>query len=215
MELLRIDLSRVIWLFSIYDFNPTGKSLYPAIPLLVKKYNFKKYPSISEVLNYNDGLKFEDGEYKNSDGALILVTFTVHTDGIVVDTKATTNDSDAFLDEALTYLSESFELPYYSKILREKGYLSQLLVTSNISLDLINPKLKKLTNYLSDNSTSQFEMGGIHIWPDQTPNITFPKFIFERVVGVPFKEKKYFSSAGLQTEEHLNLLNELELLLSN
>lgn len=213
MKLLSVGLARSIWLCPIFELNPRGKSLYPVIPLLVDSYKFKKFPSQTDIPDYTKGIKFEDGEFRNDQGNIILLTFTVHNDGFVVDTRSSTKDSDAFLVEILTRFSKDFDLPNYEQIIRKKVYLSNLYISTDKSLEILNPRLKEISKYLSDNFSSHpFEAGGISFWPDQPTNLA--KFIFERVVNDPFAGKKYYSSAGLQTEKHLELLDKLENILS-
>ena len=48
---------------------------------------------------------------------------------------------------------------------------------------------------------------------DPTAPNRLTNFVFERNALVPFSEQRYFSRAPLQTEEHLQLLNEFEELL--
>jgi len=210
MKLLSINLARSIWLGNLLDFNPKGKSLYPVIPALINLYKFKKFPSQTDIPDPNEGIKFEEGEFKNSEGNVIGINFNIYTDGLVVDTRSSTQDSDTFLSEVLMRLSEDFNLPGNENIIKRKIYLSQLNITTDNSLDLINPRLKELSKYLSDNLSYHFETGGIHIWPDQTTTSKPAPFTFERVLNIPFAEKRYFSSAPLPTDKHLELLNKLE-----
>lgn len=214
MRLLSIHLARSVWLCHIFEFNPKGKSLYSAIPLLIDSYKFKKFPSQTDMPDSAKGIKFEDGEFKNSEGDVVSLDFTIYNDGLVADTRSSTKDTDAVLVEILTKMSENFDLPNYEQIIRKKTYLSQLYITTDKSLELINPKLKEISRYLSDSLSHPFEAGGISFWPDQTMRINPASFTFERMLNVPFAEKKYYSSAGLQTEKHLELLDKLEKILS-
>ena len=214
MRLLSVHLARSIWLCHIFEFNPKGKSLYSAAALLVNLYKFKRFPSQTDIQDFEKGIKFEDGEFRNSEGDVISLRLTLYTDGLVVDTSSSTKDSDAFLTEMLTRISKDFDLPSYEQIIRKKTYLSQLYITTDKSLELINPKLKEISKYLSDNLSHPFEAGGISFWPDQTMRINLPAFTFERVLNLPFAEKRYYSSAPLETEKHLELLEKLENILS-
>jgi hypothetical protein len=216
MRLLSVTLARSIWICSFNELNPKGKNLYLAVPLLMKLYKFKKFPSQVELLDVSKGIKFEDGEFKNSEGEAILVSLTVYGDGLVVDTRSSTQDSDNFLIEMSTQLSEHFNLPRIKELIRRKDYLSQLVVTTDILLDLINPKLKEISEYLSNNLSGLFETGGFSFYSDPATKQNPTQFTFERVLNVPFVEKKYYSSANLQTEKHLALLEKFEnILLGN
>jgi hypothetical protein len=219
MKLLSVNLARSLWFFSLLEINPKGLNLYPIIiPLLVDSYKFKIHPSVNDVLDESKGVKFEHGEFITKDGNAIMINMTVFPDGIMADTRSSTNDSDAFLTEILTRLSEDFNLPHYKQIVKRINYISQLHVSTNKPLETINPKLNEISKYLADNVLGFreviFEVGGISFWPDQA-NANKPiNFNFERVLNVPFSENKYFSAAPLQTDKHLELLDKLEKILS-
>jgi hypothetical protein len=213
MRLLSVNLARSIWLGSILEFNPRGKNLYAAIPLLVASYKFKTFPSQAEIPDYSKGVKFEEGEFKNSEGDLIAINLTIFTDGIVADTRSSTQDSDAFLLQVLTQLSEQFNLPHFEQIIRKKNYVSQLYVTTRMSLNLINPGFKEAVKYLSENLSVPFEIGGLSFWVDPSSTLQPFQFSFERALNVPFAEKKYYTVAPLQTEKHIELLEKFETIL--
>jgi hypothetical protein len=213
MKLLSVNLARSIWSCNVFEFNPKGKSLYPVAPSLVGLYKFKSFPPPAQIPEFAKGIKFQDGEFKNSEGEVINVTLTVHNNGLVVDTRSSTKDSDAFLTEMLNRLSKEFGLLNHEQIISRKMYLSNLYVTIDKSLELINPRLKEISKYLSDTFSYPFEAATLHFWPEQFANQ--PRFVFERQANVPFAENKYYSSAPLQTDQHLELLNKFEDILSS
>jgi len=210
MKLLSVNLARAIWICSFFEFNPRGKNLFPAILLLVDLYKFKSFPTPKETLDLSKGIKFDDGEFKNSDGDVVNISFVAYSDGLVVDTRSSTKDSEAFLIEALVRLNEEFNLPRYEQIIRRRTYVSQLYVTTDQSLELLNPRLREISKYLSDDLSHAFEVGGIQFWSDQKEKNAPPSFTIEGVLNVPFSEKRYFSSAPLQTDKHLELLDKFE-----
>lgn len=219
MRLLSIFLARSIWFCPLFDLNPKGKNLSPIIPLLIDRYKFKRVPSLTEIPDFSKGVKFEEGEFKSSEGNEIALNFTVYNDGLVVDTRSSTKDSDAFLVELLTRLSKDFDFPHYEPIIRNRNYLSQIYISIDKSLELINPKLREVSKYLTDNLSPGFEIGSIiflldpaMIIPATLPNST--PFTIERAINIPFAENRYYSSSGLQTEKHLELLQKVEDILS-
>lgn len=219
MKLRSVNLARSLWFCHIREFNPKGLNLYPIIiPLLVKSYGFKKFPSEINDLDETKGILFEGGEFLNSEGDPIIINLAIYTDGLVADTLSSTKDSDAFLEEILTRLHEEFDLPHYEKIIGRNAYISQLFVSTEKSLELINPKLKEIASYLSNYTTGfkapHYEIAGIHIWPDQTEILKPVSFVFERMLNIPFSEKKYYSVAPLATDKHLKLLEMIEDILS-
>jgi len=219
MKLLTVHLARAIWLANINDFNPRGRKLDLIIlPFILETYKFKKYPSSQDLIDLTKGISLEGGEFKNNDDEPIAIKLNVFSFGIVAETGSSTSDSDAFLETLLTQLHENFNLPHYDKIIRGKNYLSQLYIGSDKSLGLINPKLKKISEYLSKNITGwkvDYQMGGISFWadPGMATQVQPPQFILERQAQMPFSENRYFSSAPLQTDKHLELLNKIETIL--
>ena len=147
MRLLSVKLARSIWLLHLIDLNPRGKNLVSSIiPGLVEKYKFQMFPTKVEDLDQNKGVKFSTGTFKDIG---ITVNFTVYDDGIVCDTRSSTNDSDAFLEEFLNWLNQEFDMMPYSDILRTKLYLSELWIHTDKRLNALNPKLEKFAKHLS------------------------------------------------------------------
>jgi hypothetical protein len=219
MKLLSIFMARSIWLANSSDFNPKGRKLTPIlIPFVVDLYKFKKYPSTQDILDETKGIIFQAGEFKNKEGDLIGVNLTLFNFGIVAETQSSTSDSDFFLHTLLTQLHENFNLSHYENIIRARHYLSQVYVSTDKFLGLINPKLKEISQYLSENIAGYgevaYKLGGMSFWADQIHAVQPPPFSIERQAGTPFSEKRYFSSSGLQTEKHLELLDRLEAILS-
>jgi len=217
MKLLSINLARSIWLAPILDFNPKGIRLDRILfPFLIDTYKFRQYPSLKEIEDLSKGIVFSDGEFAINSDHLIVVNLTIYNDGMVVDTRSSTEHSEAFLNDAFSQFSEISKVPPYQSIIRERLYVSEVYVSSDKSLELINPKLKQISKYLSQNveKDKTFQVGGISFWPDQTSKTNPRPFLFERVLNTPFSENRYFSAAALPTEKHLELLDKLERILS-
>jgi hypothetical protein len=218
MKLLSVNLARALWFCPVQELNPRGKSLYQIIPYLIDKYKFKVFPSDKEVHDENKGIKFENGEFLTSANELININLTIFADGLMADSRYSTDESDAFLTDMLINLSKDYSFPHHESIIRRIGYVSQLYVITDKSLESINPRLKKISEYLSDNvkgfGENIFELGGLYFWPDQT-KINKPfNFTFERVLNVPFSENRYYTGAPLQTDKHLELIDTIENILS-
>ena len=218
MNLLSVNLARSIWLGPMLDLNPRGASLsHILFQFLVDTYKFKKYPSPTEIVDLSNGVKFQDGDFNIGNDFPILVNLSLHNDGVIADTHSSTNHSDAFLEEIYTRFCELFKMPNYQSVLRKKLHLSQVFVSTNKSLEIINPKLKQVSQYLA-NTVGQgdriFQLGGISFWPDQQDKFNPAPFTFERTINVPFSENRYYSAAPLQTDQHLELLDKLETILA-
>lgn len=219
MKLLSVAHARSSWIGQTRYLNPHGKYLYPALlPFLLELYNFKKFPQTNDNLDESKGLIFENGEFENEKGELINIKLIIYDYGIVAESGASTQENDAFLKAVISKTQDLFKLPNHEDILKTKRYLSQLYISTDISLDIINPKLKEISNFLSKNVEGygdvDYQLGGLAFWPDQTKPINPLAFSIERVINEPFSENSYLSTSQLQTDEHIELLEKLEKILS-
>jgi hypothetical protein len=57
-------------------------------------------------------------------------------------------------------------------------------------------------------------MAAIELWPDQAQALKPANFSFQRKIGEPSSSDRYWSQAAVPTDRHLELLEELEAILS-
>jgi hypothetical protein len=219
MKLLSVIIAKSLWLFPVFDLNPKGQSLFPVMDWLIKTYKFQIFPPANDPFDLAKGIKFENGIFQNKEGNQIILSLTVYNDGLVADTRSSTQDSDAFLEEMLTTISEPFKLQSFESVTRRNTYLSQLFISTDKSLEKINPKLNELARFLSDNvegyKNLSYEFASLSFGTENAGTISPHPFIFERAVNTPFSENRYYSSASLATNKHLELLEKLENILVN
>ncbi len=223
MKLLSVKQARSIWLINLVDLNPRGLNLLAFLPPLVSRYNFQIYPTKPEEMFGEDikEVKFKGGSFQKDPQHNIAVDLTIFNDGFVVDTRSSTKDSDAFLNDFLTWIPTEFDLVPYQEIIKSKIYVNEVWVQTDKSLNSLNPKLvsfaKRITSLIEGHSHHPiaYETSGIMFWTD--PGVINPPnpFRFERIIERPFAENRYYSAAPLQTEVHLALLEELESILSS
>ena len=211
MNLLTVSAARSIWLFQIFDWNPRGRSLNPVYFSLIEKYSFQKYPKLHEI-DWQKGIKFEDGVFVNRAGEQLAVSLTVYNDGLVADTRSSTTDSDYFLEQTLGFLTSEFNFPDYQTVLRRKTHASELVIRLERPMDSLNPKLRAFADRLSTLTSSDNAPFRIGINLSSDPGIvgTSLSFRLEPALGFPFSENRYYSLAPLPTDVHLNLLQEFE-----
>ncbi len=218
MKLLSVNLARTILLGPMSDLNPRGASLDSILfPFLVNTYKFKKVPSLKEIPDLSKGIKFELGDFDIGADHPIAVNLTLYNDGVIADTGSSTNHTDAFLEDMYTKFSELFKMPPRESIIRRRAYLSQLFISTDKSLEMINPRLKLISKYLSESveeGNNVFQFGGISFWADQVNKVNPAPFTFERAINFPFPENRYYSAGPLSTDKHLELLDKLESILS-
>jgi hypothetical protein len=215
MKILRVEKARAIWLGQVDDINPRGRYIrQEAIAEMVARYKFSIFPDTKKPIGPSSGEVFQEGIFQKQNGDKIGVDLTIFGDGLVADTRASTEDSDSFLDDVSTWASKSLNLSDYREIVTKKNYLSVIYVETEQSLIALNPKLAKLLASISPQIGNLVEPIGIAIGVDEGLERKPIPFRFERAEGVSFSENRYYSSAPLQTQDHIELLEEFEKILS-
>ena len=222
MKLLSVKQARAIWLINLIDLNPRGRNILALVADIVNKYKFFKYPNPTkpEEFDLSTGIKFQSGTFMRETQPDIMVDLTVYNDGLLADTRSSTDDSDAFLHDLLTHLTDEFDFTPYHEIIRYQSYVSELFVQTTKHLNSLNSKLEKfaklLTSMIKGHSHHPiaFETVSITFWTDQTITLPPGPFRFERIIEIPFAENRYYSAAPLQTNAHLEILDEFENILS-
>ncbi len=215
MKVLSVEQARTLWLFPLKELNPTGKAVEKnLLGGIGHRYGFTVVPTPLDIVasrEKNDPLKYLHGGFTFGDKSLTVDLLLYH-DGIVVDTRSSTSDSDAFVDDLLTWAVNEFGLNQHQGIYKTKRYLSHLWVSFDRSLQLINPKLSGFAKSLNEvaDGNATFELASLGFWPNPQGPAQLANFTLERSAKDPFASNRYFSGAPLQTDDHLRLLNELE-----
>jgi hypothetical protein len=192
------------------ELNKGGVRLYPSVSnAIIERYDFDE---IKEgEYNPDRGLHLKNGVFHGTSNREILVHLQVYTDGVIAETISSTADSDLFIEDLLKWVSTEFGMNYHSKLVRQKLYYSELVVTAEVDLDRICEKLRVFAEHLS---TLPF-FGQPQ--KQATAAITFgcdgknqSSFSFERRAGVPFADNRYYTRAALPTSDHMALLEEFE-----
>ena len=211
MELLSVGTARFIaGGISTSELNPRGLLVYPAlIEGMKKKYGFVASPNIQDTLDESKGIVFQDGAWNN----IAIDKVTIFDDGIVVDTRSSTSDSEAIFEEALLWAAESFGLTYKPEMILHRRYVSELVVRTNVSLNSLNSRLAafgaKLSKSLSKFTTLtvEFELASLAFHYDgSAAKTSVAPFKLEKLDNSAYTENKYYALAPLPTEEHLKLL---------
>ncbi len=219
MKLQSVNTARSVWLFPTADLNPKGKSLVPILYHLTQRYKFTRYPAIGEQ-KADKEIKLENGQFTGTTGEAISVELTLFSDGVVADTRASTDDSDSFLHDVLTWLCNEHGFLDYGETKPKKIYVSELFVTCEQSLGYLTQALADFRGEVARHDFGYgrhpIEVTGMVFGPDpQNTTLRSFTFTFERVLNVPFAQNRYFSSSPFRTETHLDFLNKLEKFLSS
>ena len=219
MELLAVRTARFITAITTEELNPRGLVIYPSlIEGLIVKYDFDIYPDEDAELDETKGIVFESGNWNGKS----IDRITIFSDGIVIDMRSSTRDAEALFNEAMEWASNSVGITYSPNMVSRKVYVSELILRSEIGFNSLNPALEAFTKRLSDTITSyvgakpNYGLNTVAFNYDTSHlNTSIAPFRIERLERTSYSENKYYAVAPLQTEEHLELLEEFENILSN
>jgi hypothetical protein len=215
MELKTVQRARSIWLLDLQELNPRGKAVgIDLIEWLKDAYQFSKVPKDPNDLDDTKALFFGGGQFQVREEIFIDAELRIYNDGLVADTRESTESSDLLLSDVFESAAKEFSLAYKPEMVRKKMYLSELIVSTEKSLAVLNPKLNQFAEKLTEAIEDKLpvELAGVSFWSATSPNLLH--FRFERKWGADFPENRYYSRAPLPTAKHQELLNELEAILS-
>lgn len=214
MKVLAVVAARAIWLVAANRLNPRGRSLVPAIIGLAERYKFSKIPQANDLTVRPLDLKFENGIFECSDGEPVAVNLSIYEDGIIADTRASTDESDNFLADALTWASDEFGLPSHVDLGVERIYSSELMIDIDLTTKVFNKQFSTFTESLrrgiSNNPGTPMELVALSFGPDPAKTQRAAPFRVERLANTPFEKREYYSSAPVSTSEHIELLEAME-----
>jgi hypothetical protein len=214
MQLAAVIVARFVAFLETIDLNPRGRAYFPGIvPALTSRYGFAKFPQKLEDFDESKGITFEGGRYQD----VTIQRVQIFTNVMVVETASSTGDSEKILEDALVWGSETFGLLYRPGMIKRKAYVSQLTFYSDSVLSKLNPALLKVAQILNARVPQYF---GYELkYKPSAFAISYDsleirngaaQFSIEARAEVPYVENKYFSTAPLPTEEHIELLQTLE-----
>jgi hypothetical protein len=220
MKVLNPVAGRTTWLFEVADLNPKGKNIFPElVDWLKDNYHFSESPDPTSKPKPEDnqGIVFKNGEFQAREEVFVKVDLTLFSDGLVANSSSSTEDTEKFLQSVMAEVVADFSLTFDPSMIRRKLFLSELNVRLDYPLQNLNPKLAPLAKRITETTgyaASPFELGGLSFWTDSTFAVTkTPPFMIERKVNAPFSENRFYTKAPVQTQEHIDLLEELEGLL--
>ena len=215
MELSAILLARYIGFVETLDLDARGKVFFPELlEAIVTRFNFQKFPKEFDEIDPDKGVEFLGGKW----GGTTVEKLTIYRDGILVDTRASTDDSERVLEETLLWATSELGIVYRPGMIKRKAYVSELTFYSDVPLLAgLNPALTKLSHNvkksLSDlfGESVKYEPFNVSLNSEQVAILrAIPAFTIARRLETPFSENKYFSGAPLPTDRHLALLEQFE-----
>lgn len=215
MKLHQIVNSRVIR-FVDQDTTTDAKprSPVPIIKAMEDRYGFVQVPRTVQELNFNTGVTFLRGYFEDA----IIEQLQLYEVGMLCEAKTNSDVCDRFLTDFFTWAVKEFELPFKQKESGSHVYVSQLEVSADLDIGVALSKFSQVGETVARNLQSYgfnfkpFEVSGIKLHTDLVgvPGAIPSELTFERRAQQNYASSVYFSSAPLRTDDHLNVLNELE-----
>jgi hypothetical protein len=194
--------------------NPRGRNLVPIVVGLAERYKFSKLPQANSLLTQPLDLKFEGGAFVASDGIPVAVNVSILDDGLIAETRASTDESDKFLEDAVSWAAAEYGLPQYSELRIERLYVSELTVQLDMPANPFGQSFSsfagRLRRGVSNNPGIPMELTALHFAPDSSLTKRVASFRIERLANVPFDRSEYYCAAPVPTSEHIELLRDLE-----
>lgn len=129
-------------------------------------------------------------------------------------TESITEATDRFLHDVLSWFSASYGMPDYRELLRQKLYVSELVVQMKLPPTIFSEKFARFVKHLHGGLSNEpgvpMELSALHFGPDPAKSKKVAPFRLERAAGAPFERNEFYSGAPLPTQEHLELLSELD-----
>jgi hypothetical protein len=211
MEVVSILVARAIFMFELDSLNPVGRKT-PAEnhQLLQTRYGFVNYPKSAADVTADKGAEFFSGRM----GDIAIEKVTLFHNGIVVDTRSSTENSESVL---LDILDQAQQILASKVIVTRKQFVSQFSFKSAMRFDNLNPVLTKIAKVVSEELSRGLrqpcivEPSAVKVTTDLTQIRVSPAlFTIERREETPFFENTYFASAPLRTGLHMELVEEFE-----
>jgi hypothetical protein len=185
------------------------------IQTLKGKYGFLTAPKDADIGDASKGAEFTHGRVIREDQLVIIDKLTVFNDGVVAETKSSTDDADLFLEDLIEWAKTALPkaLPTGPRY-----YLSHLEIKMESPLEIYAPGFRpigeKLTEMLASYGikTPPYEVTNVGLYFDLLGRVA-PQpgaFYIDRRQNVRYEEGVWFSQAPLRTTDHIALLKEME-----
>ena len=192
-----------------------GNPYFPFLSNLFKeKYGFTGLPDHSSEESTRFAFEFRHGVF----GDVTIDRLALYRSGIVANAASTVELVEHFVDDVVDLIRESLQTEELSSLPVVRLYDSHVVVESTIEFTRSFQLLQEVGSHISTllnqygTSAKQYQTAGIVLHSDEPDvgNFKTSKFTFERRIDTPFSANMFFSSAPLRTEDHINLLSEME-----
>lgn len=215
MNLRSVRKARSLWFVRIEDLNPHGLDIVPILAAVQARYRFQIHPTKPEHIYTQNWIEFARGTFGREDGGPVEIeSMKIYQDGILADTRHSTDLSDLFIGDLLDFLVQRHSITFDPRMINRKAYLSQIIFSVANEIGSLSERLAAFSKLLTEQvgEGRVFEPTAIQFGTNPATGGEL-QFSIERQAAVPFEEHRYYSSAPLATDKHLDALKAWERLL--
>lgn len=199
-------------------FDPfSGHTLVEEIQ---EQYHFKQVPTPQDITNGVPS-NFIFGKVRKGDEDIPIEGMSVTYFGtfatvVTAWTRTSTDDADFFLKSVSDWMTRKHQLDltptmptnYFSQL---EVILDKTLLQRLVGLQQFGTAVGALLRHYGFHKYPDFEPSGFSLNFDGTkPDRYASAFSLERRVGTPFEDNKYFTQAPLRTDDHIEILKQIE-----
>jgi hypothetical protein len=197
---------------------PSGLYLPIVFEKVVERYAFVVRPqNVAEAITA--GAKFLHGRLQTHNKTLFISEMGIFNDGIIVDS-VNTDDAEFILEDVISWVTATFALQPMLTIIPRR-------FTSAVTIEFtkpVEPYLKGLSAMAGQMANAFKQTYGeevhlnlmrlaINADPLTVTHLKNTQFLIERRIQRPYAENRYHCTAPLRTEDHVALLENIEVAL--
>jgi hypothetical protein len=215
MQLVSSESGQSLQYISMDEVHPIrgGIFLPDFAGAIATRYRFQTFP---ERIQMPQAIKFEQGIISLDGIDIPITSLDIYTDGVSI-TASHTTDADTALTDFLRWACETYGFREPRTILPRR-YQSRIIVdmpdsAGNVFFNTFDAINRIVSARLG--SAQPLEVTQITIGPHPPTQYPFLQtWLLQARTGGPYVANRYFSAAPLSTEDHFNMLQEIEAIVS-
>ena len=213
MNVVAFSSGSLASLFPLEAFIPLGGlNERQVIDATSQRYHFSRTPnlSVSPAELEQTGIVFELGFLETEVEEVTIDRLSIYNDGMVVRANKTEH-AETFFNDVTEWLIKDYGC---RQVRRKPQYISEIVVDFERPAANVLNNYEKIANILLSNVNENREATAVAFNAFSiefvTKSAAMPKFVIERREGTSVENERYFCSAPLTTERHLQVLEEIE-----
>lgn len=216
MKVITVEGGRILDLVPTEEFRSRrGLYLPEFVQEIMARYGFMAGPT-NLVEAAKAGAKFEQGKFTVDGETVVLKELSIYSDGLITDAYDT-RFAEIAMDDFTQWATEKFGFQARTSP-SHRTYTSAVICQFDKAIEPALGKLARLSELFSralkdsygwDYKYNLFRLG-FNVDPKTIPHLRATNFLFERRVQVEYSTERYFCVAPLRTDDHIQLLKQIE-----